>query len=141
MILLVAAIALGVTAAAFLSLALVDAIARRRHWRLGKWSWPLSAGYGGCRRCETSWRYVDAHILAYHPVSLDSTGKLVPGRGIMALCEACHDDLGEPEARYPYYEIVLREWNQVYVEAGLDEEVKRIRREMPTILAAIRVDP
>lgn len=132
-ILLVIAVSIGVVLG-------LDATARARHWRIGRWSWILPMGHGGCRRCETTWRYVDPHVLAYAPATLGPTGDVVNGRGVMALCEVCSRELGTPEARYPYYQEVVSEWTDVYRSAGRPEQVERIQREIPSIVAALQVD-
>jgi hypothetical protein len=113
-----------------LALSLADLAARRlRRWRIGRWSWLLSRpGSGGCRRCETTWRYVRPHVTPYRP-----------GRGMMALCEACWRDLRTPEARYPFYVDVIRDWQRLYEEVGDQNELDRIQRAIPDLVAALRV--
>lgn len=92
----------------------LDWCARKRRWRIGRWS-KLLPGWGeeACRRCETSYRYVAAHGT---PVFL------AEGRGyVVAVCEGCWQELGTPAARLPFYEQVFREWDAAGTRKRVDD--------------------
>lgn len=73
--------------------------------RLGPWSRILAPGYSWCYRCRTPWKFVKGHDTAYEWGEIN--GYRYPFRGCFPLCEKCWSDLGTPEARLPYYEVLI----------------------------------
>ena len=119
--------AAAVAVALLLALILLDRLARWRHWRIGRLSWPFAGGTGACRHCKTTWAYARPHVTPY-----------APSRGVMVLCEKCYADLGTAEARYPFYVELMGEWRNVYAVAGMVEEKERVERAMTDVAFALR---
>lgn len=85
---------------------ILDRIAQRRHWRVGRWGRILCIWQRvgeGCLRCETDYRYVRAHPTPYTGTDRTDT------RALVVLCNACWFDL-EPDTRLPYYGRLLNLW-------------------------------
>lgn len=83
--------------------------------RIGRISKALTPSYSWCKRCQTTWPFVDYHITQDEPYT---------GSGCFPLCEKCWQQLGTPEERWPYYVQLLAEWNNDNAE----ERREAIRR-------------
>jgi hypothetical protein len=72
--------------------------------RIGRISKLFSRGFGWCRRCHTTWRFVEPHV-----TNVDGT------RGCFALCEKCWREL-TAEERVVFYRRLFDEWNAPQTE-------------------------
>lgn len=62
-------------------------------------------GTGYCGRCGLPWACVTSHT-TYYGDPLGEGGM----RGCFPLCEDCWQTLGHPEARIPYYRVLIEHW-------------------------------
>lgn len=68
-------------------------------------------GYGFCYRCGWPWKFTKGHTTDYSIV-----------KGCFPLCEKCWLKLGCPEARIPYYKMLIDRWE---LDLPVAEEEKR----------------
>lgn len=77
-------------------------------------------GWGTCGRCGTPWACTEGHSTPY-----EWSGYRWQPRGaiecrvsssMFPLCELCWQELETPEARLPYYEALVLEWNAMGAE-------------------------
>ncbi|MGV9002026.1 MAG: hypothetical protein ACOH18_03695 [Candidatus Saccharimonadaceae bacterium] len=62
----------------------------------------FTPGYGGCLRCRGRWNVVEHHVTYEND-----------GHGCFPLCETCWTELETPEARLPFYEmLVFERWSE-----------------------------
>jgi hypothetical protein len=71
--------------------------------RIGPESVAISQpGMGQCRRCKTTWSFVEPHVTDYED-----------GRGMFVLCEQCWDETALPSRRLTYYRVLWEEWRSL----------------------------
>jgi len=74
---------------------------------LGYISRILSPGFGWCRRCGISWKFVDGHSTMYTESS-----------GCFPLCKRCWVELDTAVNRFPYYKELYKDWEK-YGDPGI----------------------
>lgn len=67
-------------------------------------------GYGWCYRCGMPWKFAEYHVTNYSN-----------GSGCFPLCEPCWAEL-TPEQRWPFYEQLLRRWQEDVLVEGAEAE-------------------
>lgn len=72
---------------------------RMKPSRWAKLAQAVSPGYGTCLRCGWPWNLVENHGTEY-----------MEGSGCFPLCEDCWTELGDPDARLPYYRELWELW-------------------------------
>jgi len=85
---------------------------------------PLAPSYSWCFRCRVPWRFTQPHITHYSFITIpaEAMGSLtLPGAGCFPLCEHCWVALGNPDARRPYYEALLAQWESQH---GVEPETR-----------------
>jgi len=90
----------------------------------GRFLTVLAPGFSCCLRCRMPWRFTHPHITHYSFVTLPSEAMgsiILPGAGCFPLCEYCWTDLGNPDARWPYYVALLDLWES---EHGVEPETR-----------------
>lgn len=94
----------------------------RLGWRVGRISRLVSPGYGWCKRCLTTWNFVEGHTTIYEQgPGFEIMGRRFPGAssGCFPLCEKCWRACTIAE-RLPYY----RELWDTWVAQGTDKTIE-----------------
>lgn len=94
----------------------------------------MHPGYGHCFRCGRTWDVVDGHMTDFDDahwsvITPNDTNSMISmegvpndgkqhevvvtnGEGCFPLCKQCWKDLQTPEARLPYYRMLIDEWKR-----------------------------